>query len=500
MSKQAGGLPGPWWWSAEREVSGGLCQRRTSDDAEGHHRSARKGSRTASRRWRRRRSAPTEGASRGDLAAFDAAWQEVNAGAEQTERLLKRRLLRGLDLDTAQVLIEGQPYVRVGRYPATYKTRQGPVEIERSLYRRVGERNGPTVDTVSGQAGCVADGWLPEAAVPMAYLLARGTSREAEATARQVGVLPYCRASFERVGHEVGALYGGQRPQVEAALARKLRVPRGTRGVSVSMDRVAVPMEEPKRRPVGRPRKGAPTRPVDVVWRMAYAACLTFHDAHGEALGTIRYGRMPRGEARGLAERLARDVQALVSRRRGLYVAVLTDGAPELHALLDETLATHVPSAKKPVRLVDFWHLMEKLGSAARVVAGGEKSSSLREKWKLSLLNTPGAAWTIVTLRMTRPGARWKEASGSTPWPCAHWCYRSGGTRRWTSRLRRAGPTCGAQHEQYGSHTRRGRLTLPDASGTLDGAGTLQLGTRQCRRRRTRGISGTRNSTTSTSP
>lgn len=411
-----------------------------------------------------------EGASRGDLAAFDAAWQEVNAGAEQTERLMKRRLLRGLDLDAARVLIQGQPYVRVGRYPATYKTRQGPVEIERSLYRRVGERNGPTVDAVSVQAGCVADGWLPEAAMPMAYLLARGTSREAEATARQVGVLPYCRASFERVGHEVGALYGGQRPRVEAALARAQRVPRGTRGVSVSMDRVTVPMEEPKSRPVGRPRKGAPTRPVDVVWRMAYAACLTFHDAHGEALGTLRYGRMPRGEAREVAERLARDVQALVSRRRGLYVAVLTDGAPELHALLDEALATHAPAAKKPVRLVDFWHLMEKLGSAARVVAGEEKASALREKWKLSLLNTPGAAWTIamalhasgqrhvvlgdgqpvhealtylenhgermhyaeararglpigsgnveatckslVTLRMKRPGARWKEASG----------------------------------------------------------------------------------------
>ncbi len=225
----------------------------------------------------------------------------------------------------------------------------------------------------------------------------RGARRgRRKATARQVGVLHYCRASFERVGHEVGALYGGQRPRVEAALARKLRVPRGTRGVSVSMDRVAVPMEEPKRRRVGRPRKGAATRPVDVVWRMAYAACLTFHDAHGEALGTLRYGRMPRGEARGLAERLARDVQALVSRRRGLYVAVLTDGAPELHALLDEALATHAPSAKKPVRLVDFWHLMEKLGSAARVVAGEEKASALREKWKLSLLNMPGAAWAIA--------------------------------------------------------------------------------------------------------
>jgi hypothetical protein len=398
------------------------------------------------------------GAATGDLAAFDAAWQAVNAGVEETELQLKRRLLRGLDVDATRILIQGELYARVGRYPATYKTRTGPLEVERSLYRQVGVRNGPTVDTISVQAGCVADGWLPEAAVPMAYLLARGTSREAEATAHQLGVLPYCRSSFERLGHEVGAEYEHQRSRVEA------------QSVSVSVDRVAVPMEESKKRPVGRPRKDAPKRPVDVVWRMAYAACLTFHDAQGEALGTVRYGRMPQGDARGLAERLARDVQALVSRQRSLHVTALTDGAPELHALLDEALSAHAPAADAVVRLVDFWHLLEKLGAAALVVAGEAHASALCEKWKLSLLNTPGAVWSIVSalhasgkrnvvlgdrrpvhealtyvenhgermhyaeararglpigsgnveatckslvaLRMKRPGARWKEESG----------------------------------------------------------------------------------------
>ena len=334
----------------------------------------------------------------------------------------------------------------------------------------MGERNGPTVDTVSLRAGCVADGWLPEAVVPMAYLLARGTSREAEATARQAGVLPYCRCSFERMGHQVGALYDHQRPRVEGVLAEAQPVPEGTHSVSVSMDRVAVPMEEPKKRPVGQPRKGAPRRPVDVVWRMAYTACLTFHDEQGDALGSLRYGRMPQGDAPGLAAGLARDVQALASRQPALHVTALTDGAPELHALLDETLAAHAPAAREWVRLVDFWHLMEKLGAAALVMAGEAQASALCEKWKLSLLNTPGAVWSIasalhasgkrdvvlgdrrpvhealtylenhgermhyaeararelpigsgnveatckslVALRMKRPGARWKEESG----------------------------------------------------------------------------------------
>ena len=68
-----------------------------------------------------------------------------------------------------------------------------------------------------------------------------------------------------------------------------------------------------------------------------------------------------------------------------------------MHALLDEALATHAPTAKDVVRLVDFWHRMEKLGAAALLLAPtAEKAAALREKWKLMLLNQPGAVWKVV--------------------------------------------------------------------------------------------------------
>ena len=66
-----------------------------------------------------------EGAQAGDMAAFDTVWQGVNAGVEERARQLKRRLLRVLDIDAAQLLIDGKPHSRVGRYEATSRRGKG---------------------------------------------------------------------------------------------------------------------------------------------------------------------------------------------------------------------------------------------------------------------------------------------------------------------------------------------------------------------------------------
>jgi hypothetical protein len=79
----------------------------------------------------------------------------------------------------------------------------------------------------------------------MAHQVAQGTSREAEATARELARLPYSRSSFERVGHEVGTLFRRAQPRIEEALIQAYVVPAEARSVSVSIDRVALPMEEP---------------------------------------------------------------------------------------------------------------------------------------------------------------------------------------------------------------------------------------------------------------
>src|SRR5262245_51297681 len=91
-------------------------------------------------------------------------------------------------------------------------------------------------------------GWLPRTARAMAHLLAKEPSREAEETARALARLPYSRSSFERGGHDVGALYHRAQARIEQVLIDEFAVPAEARSVSFSIDRVALAMEEPPER------------------------------------------------------------------------------------------------------------------------------------------------------------------------------------------------------------------------------------------------------------
>ena len=339
--------------------------------------------------------AATGGGKALDYGRVEQAISEETGGVE---RAAHRAVLQALDIDVPAVIIGGLRYVRVGRCEAPYHTAAGSVSIERSLYRQSGQRGGQpgvrVVDPVSLRAGVVADGWLPHTARVMAHQVQQGTSREAEATAGEYGRLPYSRSSFERVAHVVGALAVTDHQDIEDVLIDAYEVPAAARSVSVSLDRVSVPMEEPRPRPVGRPRQGAPTRPVTRAFRMAYCGTVTLHDAQGQALHTIRYGCMPEGDILGMRDRLVADVATLLT-KRPLEIGLLCDGAPEMWSLLDEWFAAE-PFTEFPIhRLVDLHHVMEKLGAAARALDGTDATARLT-RWRLALLNRLTAATEIL--------------------------------------------------------------------------------------------------------
>jgi len=326
----------------------------------------------------------------GDYAEFEG---EIRERAGAMELAAHAAALAALDPGTRKILVNGEEYTQVTRSPGMYFTQVGEVQVTRSLYRRVGERNGKTLDPIAARVGAVDGAWLPATAEAMAFLVQQQPSREVAQAQRRVGRLSYSRSAFEDVGHRVGELVVKSHISMEHELTKSFEVPMEVTGVSVGLDRVSMPMEEPRELPPGPPPKDAPKRPIARVFRMAYCGCVTLHDAEGKAVHTIRYGCMPGGDEHTLAMGLADDALMLRKQRPDLTITLNADGAAEMWNLLEDEFDR--ATFGRVYCLLDFWHLIEKLSAAAKVIHG-KASAPVVARWKLRLLNSNKAADEIL--------------------------------------------------------------------------------------------------------
>lgn len=323
---------------------------------------------------------------------FAEVERALAVGAGELQRRLYEPLLAAMARDEPRLWIDGLPHRRAGRSIATYYTLAGPVAVTRWRYRPEGGAHGDTVDPIAVRVGAVRGSWLPATAEAMAFLVQQGPQREAERTARMLHVLPYSDSSFHRVTQALGVRWRTHRDAIEAELIARMPIPAEATGVTVSLDRVATPMEEPRKRPAGRPKKGAAKRPVARVWRMSYCATVTLHDAQGKGLLTLRYGAMPGCDPdEEIVAALEHDVTTLCARRPDLKVGLICDGAAEMWNLLHGRLREEL--LERSVReLVDLWHLLQKVGKALRTRYDEARTSAELSRYKLRLLNRSSAA------------------------------------------------------------------------------------------------------------
>lgn len=334
--------------------------------------------------------------SRGTRAVdYGAVEEAMSARAADVERAGHAAILRRLEVDAPKVTIAGETYSRVGRALGTYRTLVGAVQFDRAIYRKDGVRNAPVMDSIALRTGAIGRGWLPRTAQAIAHLVQLGTSREAQAVAQQTGRLPYSRASLERVAHKVGAEWVRHHAEIEDAMVEAFAVPEESASISVALDRVSVPMEEPRARPPGRPRRDAPKRPVSRCFRMAYCGTVTLHDRNGESLHTHRFGCMPASDPTLLCEDMASHVYAIQEKRSDLRVTLLADGAHEMWSLLAAAFPRELFG--KVDSIIDFWHLLEKLSPAAAVLCCGEADVAAKRKaWRTELRRSASAAASIL--------------------------------------------------------------------------------------------------------
>jgi len=170
----------------------------------------------------------------------------------------------------------------------------------------------------------------------------------------------------------VGRAWDDYAPDVQIELMETAEIPEHAASVSVSVDRVSLPMAED--RPVTpRDRERGVEKPISVELRMAYCAVWTLHDAQGEPLHSVRYAHIPHWGSEMIEAALYDDLNVLLGKRPDLKVVTLADGAPEMQNILDRVV--QAPGVKVDAQMVDFWHVTEKLAAAARATNQPVKST-----------------------------------------------------------------------------------------------------------------------------
>lgn len=315
----------------------------------------------------------------GSTASFaqrEAAW--LAAGNEVIRLGLEDELQRLSDACGAEVLVDGERHRRHLEGKVGYHSLCGALWVLRFSYRRVDERNGATVVPMELVAGIV-DNATPALAFNIAHGFAKHDMRshgEDLVTAHRV---PPSRTTLERIAQRVGDAAGAARRRIEAYVRRDEAMPKGACAISLGLDRVSVPMEEPRpadapprARRSNKPRvRKAPT-PVDVNYRMAYVGTVAVLDADGEVLATRKYA-IPASDdpATQIVDRMAADVITMRRKAPALVIGIVQDGAPEMWNLLREGIVRHAIDG--PIHeAIDRYHLSERLGKALAIIESDE--------------------------------------------------------------------------------------------------------------------------------
>ena len=308
---------------------------------------------------------------------FDQFERELHARIVDVEREILAEELTRYDVDVPVVRVGGVFHRQVLRCEETYMSAAGPVRVARSLYstRTPGER---TVCPLELRAGIIEGRWTPRAAEQATFVVAHLTPQEGEDLFRKLGNMTPSKSSLDRLPKHLGQRWEQRRERFEADLRAAEKVPAEAASVAASLDGVMVPMKDGQRaqkraaaRCAGKRTKGP------AGYAEASCATLSFYDAAGALLSTLRFGRMPEAKKATLKKMLLDEVLDVLAQRPDLTLVKVADGARDNWTYLSEILP-------RGVEVVDFFHVSEHLHAAA-CAAYGENNPDGKawwEKWR----------------------------------------------------------------------------------------------------------------------
>ena len=281
-----------------------------------------------------------------DLEAFE---RELESVGREVCRPVLAAAIGSLDDGAPSVTRDGKNYSRVAPTPKTIQTSLGAVRFWRPRYRRKGEASLVPVDEA---LGLVDDDFTPLAGRRALLLMSGNTARECVTLCDELGGMQPSVSSLQRLTQEAAsrreAVSGEALEEVHAG-----EVPEAAVTACVSLDGVMVPMRAGE---AGQTAAG---------YREAGCGTVSFHDAGGERLKTLYFGRMPEGGKVSLKAQLRAEVASIARLRPDIRITTVADAAPDNWSFLS-TLAPDAP------QVIDFWHAAQHLRAAADAAFGAD--------------------------------------------------------------------------------------------------------------------------------
>jgi hypothetical protein len=292
---------------------------------------------------------------------FETFEQQLHEQVMAVERELLAEELRRYDVNAQEIEIAQITYRRALTSPETYLTTAGPVTIQRTLYRAVGEPVA-RICPLELCVGILAGYWTPRAARQAAFVMAHLPSGDSEALFTELGVMHPSRSSLDRLPKALSPHWEAQRQDWEAQLRTQETPDPQAAIVAVSVDGVSLRMKAltpaPPRIQPGKHASGP------VGQREAGCGCVVLYDREGERLQTVRYARMPERRKATLRQELETELTSLLRLRPDLKRVWLADGAEPNWSLLSAIERACGPSSQPSLCIVDFYHACDHLQEA----------------------------------------------------------------------------------------------------------------------------------------
>jgi len=297
--------------------------------------------------------------------------------------------LERLDVDLPHVVLSGQVHHRVLRSAETYTSAAGPVTVMRTLYRRGTDQS---VVPLELRAGMVEGHWTPLAARQAMWVVAHLTPGEGEGLFAELGNMRPSKSSLDRLPKRLSARWEADREAFDASLRADAIIPPKTVTVAVSLDGVMTPMKDGERRRTReRQRTDGKRTKGPAGHREVGCGTLSFYDADGERLTTVRMARMPEAKKATLKSMLSAELSRVLDANPGLTLVKLADGAKDNWTYLHDALP-------EGVELVDFYHAVTHLKTTFDAAYGEHtpKARSQFEKYRHVLLEDEGGVAKVI--------------------------------------------------------------------------------------------------------